>query len=70
MDGLLQPDRRRSMFALSIQWRVDDLRFPIRPAPNDREIFFVKALFLHEQSKPARGGRRFRDQDESAGFAI
>ena len=58
------------MFALSIQRRIDNFGFPIRPAPNDREIFFVETMFLHEQSESARSGRGFRDQNKTARFAI
>ena len=70
MDRLFQPNCGRSIFALSVQRRINGFRFPIRPTPNDCEIFFVKTLFLHEQSKTSRGGRRFRDENESTGFAI
>ena len=47
-------------------------RFPVpsRPAPNNRQILLRDALFLHQQSKPARGSWRLRDEHESAGFAI
>jgi len=58
------------MFALSIERRVDSFRFPIRPAPTDREIFFVETPLLHEQSESARGRGCFRDQNNAARFAI
>ena len=41
MNHLLQPDDRLSMLALSIQRGIDNFHFPIRPAPDDREIFFL-----------------------------
>ena len=58
------------MFPLSIQRRIDNLRCPFRPAPNDREIFLVKSLLLNEQSKPARGRRCFRHKNQAARLAI
>src|SRR5438552_3236102 len=42
MNHLLQPDRGFLVFALSIQWRIDKGLFPVRPAPNDGEIFFLQ----------------------------
>src|ERR1043166_6100627 len=70
MNHLFQPDRGRLMFALSIKRRVDSFRFPIRPAPNDREIFFVQMSILHEQTKSTRCRGRFCDKDNAARFAI
>src|SRR5205085_5818952 len=70
MNRLLQPNRRRLMLSLPIHRRVDRFRFPIRPSPNDREIFFVQTPLLHEQSESSRGGRSFRDQYQTARLAI
>ena len=58
------------MFPLSIQGRIDNFRVPFRPAPNDREIFLVQSLLLHEQSEPARRRRCFRHKNQSARLAI
>src|ERR1041384_3761765 len=70
MNHLFQPNPGRLMFALSIKRRFDSFRFPIRPAPNDREIFFVQMSILHEQTKSTRGRGRFCDKDNAARFAI
>lgn len=70
MNHLLQPDRRRLLCALSQQGSIDNFRFPVRPAPDDGEIFFVDAVLLHEQTKSARSGRRFCNEHKSAGFAV
>src|SRR5438045_1222360 len=58
------------MLALSIQRSIDNCCFPFRPAPNNREIFVVQTMLLHEQSEPPPGHGRFRDEDQSAGFAV
>ena len=58
------------MFPLSIQRRIDSLRCPFRPAPNDREILLVQSLLLHEQSEPARGRRCLRHKNQAARLAI
>ena len=58
------------MRALSCQRRIHRARLPIRPTPNDREIFFRDPLFLHEQPKTASGGCVFRDKHQSARFAV
>jgi hypothetical protein len=58
------------MLALSKQRRIDNFSFPLRPIPNDGEIFLVQSLFLHQQTETPCGLRRFRDQHESARFAV
>ncbi len=58
------------MCALPREWRIDSFAIPPRPAPDDGEIFFLQLLLLHQESKPARGGRGFRDEDETARFAV
>lgn len=70
MNHLFQPDRRANMRALPGERRVNGVRFPFRPAPDDREIFFSDPLFLHEQAKTARGGSVLRDQHQAAGLTI
>src|SRR5438105_10425657 len=70
MNRLLQPNCRRLMLSLPIHWRIDRFRFPIRPSPHDREIFFVQTPLLHEQSESSRGGRSFRDQHHTARLTI
>ena len=58
------------MFALSIQRCINCSLVPIRPAPNDGEIFFFQSLFLHQETEFSRDGGRFRDKHESARLAI
>src|ERR1051326_2437888 len=70
MNHLFEPNRRRLMFSLSIKRRIDRFRFPVRPAPNNREIFFVQMSILHEQTKPAGSRGSFGNKDNSARFAI
>src|SRR5438132_12453032 len=70
MNYLLQPNRGRLMFSLSIHRRFYPFRFPIRPAPNNREIFFVQMSILHEQTESSRGRGSFCDQDNAARFAV
>lgn len=52
------------------EWRIHRLRFPIRPAPDDREIFFHETLLLHEKTEMPGGPRRFGHEHHSARFAI
>lgn len=70
VNRLLQPDRRRHVRALPGERRVNRARFPIRPAPDNCEVFFRDSLLLHEQAKTPRGGRVFRHEDEAARLAI
>ena len=58
------------MFALTIQSSVHDFGFPFRPAPNNGEILFAQALFLHKQSESARGRGGFCDQNQAARLAV
>ena len=64
------PPAPLSMFALSIQRRVDNFCFPIRPAPDDGEIFFPETLLLHQQSEFSCCSRRLRDQNKPARLAV
>src|SRR3979490_3240162 len=70
MNHLLEPNRGWRVRSLSGQRRIDRIRFPFRPSPDDGEIFLGDPLLLHQQTKPP--GRRgiFRYQDEPAGLAI
>ena len=70
MNHLLQPDRRCLLRTLAKQGSIDNFRFPVRPAPDDGEIFFADALLLHEQTKSARRGSCFRNEDKSAGLPV
>ena len=70
MNYLLEPNLGLSVFPLPIHRHIDNFRFPFRPAPNDREIFLVQSLLLHEQSEPARGHRCFRHKNQAARLAI
>src|SRR3954468_9460514 len=58
------------MRSLPREGGIDGGRFPIRPTPDEGEIFLRDLLPLHEQTKPP--GRRgiLRDQDQAAGFTI
>ena len=58
------------MFALSIHRSIEKIALPFGPTPNDREIFFLHLLPLHQQPKPACCRRCFRHQNQAAGFAI
>src|SRR5215510_3826965 len=58
VNHLFEPDGRMLMLPLAIQRGVNYFVFPIRPAPNDREVFFAQLVSLHQQPKIAcgRGG--------------
>src|SRR5205823_6852740 len=63
MNHLFQPDRGLLMLTLSVHRRIDNFRFPIRPAPNNCEIFLMQASRLHQQTEPPRSSRSFRNQN-------
>ena len=50
--------------------RVHGSCFPFRPTPNDGQIFLRDALFLHEQTKLARGCGGLGDKHDAARFPI
>lgn len=58
------------MRALPGERRIDQARFPFRPAPDQREVFFRDPLLLHEQPETASGRRVLRDENEPARLAI
>lgn len=70
VDHLLEPDARGGEFALARERSVDRRRLPFRPAKHDREIFLFDLAPFHRAAEPARARQIFRDQDESARFAI
>jgi len=70
VDHSFQPDHRLLMFALSIQRRIDEVALPFGPSPDDREIFFLHPLPLHQQPEPACGRRCFRNEHQTAGLAV
>jgi hypothetical protein len=41
MNHLFEPDRRVLMLALSVQSGINDCNFPVGPATNNRQIFFL-----------------------------
>jgi hypothetical protein len=70
MNGLLEPDWRWRMNALSGERQIHRFGIPFRPAPNDREIFFGDALLLHQQAKTPRRGRVLRHEYQPACFPV
>src|SRR4029450_4154838 len=59
VNHLFEPDSRVLLFALAIQRSVNELMFPFRPTPNNREILFTQLLSLHQQAEVACGGGGF-----------
>src|SRR5215472_7949036 len=51
VNDLFEPDHRMLVFALAIQRSVNKFVFPRGPAPNDREIFLVQRVSLHQKPK-------------------
>src|ERR1039457_2534888 len=70
MNHLFQPNRRRLMFALSIQRRIDRSLIPIRPAENNREILLFQSLLLQADTEPARPAECFRRHHTPASLPI
>jgi hypothetical protein len=58
------------VFALSTQRGIDKIAFPIRPTPDDREIFLLHSTLLHQQAESACGRKCFRYEDQAAGLAV
>ena len=67
---LLQPNRRRPVISLPVEWRIDDVRRPFRPTPDDCLIFLQETLPLHQQTESTRRRRCLGDENEPARFAI
>jgi hypothetical protein len=70
MNHLFEPDRGWQLDSLPRERRVDRDLSPFRPAPHDGKILLGDPLFLHGQTKTARGGGVFRDENQSARLAI
>jgi len=58
------------MLALSNQRRIHDPALPIGPTPNDREIFLLKLLPLHQQAKASRRRRCLGHKHQPAGLSV
>src|SRR5438094_10269908 len=58
------------MFPLSVQRRIDEVVLPFGPTPNDRQIFLLHLLPLHQQPKSACSRRCFRYPKQPAGLAV
>ena len=52
------------------QGRVDGGDFPLRPTPDNREIFLCYPLLLHQKAEAPRRGRCLRYQNQATGLAI
>ena len=70
MNHLFEPDPRGHVVALPRHRRIYRRIVPLRPSPNNREVFLRDPMFLHQQSEAARGCGIFRNENKSAGFAI
>ena len=58
------------MHSLSRERGLEDCRFPLWPAADDREVFLFDLAALHRETKVSRRRRIFRDQHQSARLPV